>query len=257
MLVEGRASGFVMLLALCITGIYSIMLSKKWKPTFRSIPGLLALDDAVGRATEMGRPVHFTSGLSTLDSTLAPQIIAGMSVLEHLARKCAINNTRLIVSLGHADVIPLATEIMREAAISVGAPEQFREQDITYYSNQEFPYCVGVQGAIEREKPAANIMVGPFYGDQIAFAEIGYRVGAIQIGGTARIVQIPFFAVVCDYTLIGEEIFAVGAFLSQDPIQLASITAQDVFKFVAVFLIILGVALTSVGNSMIQNILIL
>lgn len=255
MIVEGRITGFIFLIGICATGLYTIMISKRWQPTFRSIAGLDALDEAIGRATEMGRPVHFTSGLATLSSSLAPQIIAGMAVLEHIAQICAINNTRLIVSLGHADVIPLATEIMREAAIKAGVPEQFRSQDITYYSNQEFPYCVGVQGAIEREKPAANIMVGPFYGDQIAFAEVGYRVGAIQVGGTARIVQVPYFAVVCDYCLIGEEIFAVGAYLSKDPLQLASITAQDVFKLISIFLIVLGIFSVLAGGNLIGNLL--
>jgi hypothetical protein len=178
-----------------------------------------------------------------------------MAVLADLAGHCAKYETRLVVSLGQPDVIPLATETVRQAYVSAGKPDAFKEEIISYYSDQEFPYCVGVQGAIEREKPAANIMVGPFYGDQIAFAEIGYRVGAIQVGGTARIVQIPFFAVVCDYVLIGEEIFAVGAYLSRDPVQLASIVSQDVFKLLAVILIIAGAVMAAMGSTALTNIL--
>jgi hypothetical protein len=98
-------------------------------------------------------------------------------------------------------------------------------------------------------------MVGPFYGDQIAFAEVGYRVGAVQIGGTARIVQIPFFAVVCDYVLIGEEIFAVGAYLSKDRIQLSSIASQDIFKLVASCIILIGVALVAAGSDLMISLL--
>ena len=37
-------------------------------PEIRKIPGLEAVDEAIGRATEMGRPVHFTPGSVGFDS---------------------------------------------------------------------------------------------------------------------------------------------------------------------------------------------
>ncbi len=258
MLIGGRVSSFVILIFLFATALIFIYRSKKWAPTLRRIPGLDALEEAIGRATEMGRPVHFTPGVSfTLNSAYGPQIVAGMSVLQYIARYCARNNTRLLVSLGMSDVIPLATENVREAYIEAGALDEYRPEDITFYSNEEFPYCVGVMGVLEREKPAANIMIGPFYGDQIAFSEVGYKIGAIQIGGTARIVQIPFFAVACDYTLIGEEIFAISAYLSKDPVQLNSIVSQDIFKVVAIVILLIGVIMFMGGSNMVIQLLTL
>ena len=65
--------------------------------------------------------------------------------------------------------------------------------------------------------------------------------GAIQIAGTARPAQLPFFIAACDFTLIGEELFAASAYLSGEPRQLGSLKGQDVGKGIAMVVIILGV----------------
>ena len=95
-------------------------------------------------------------------------------------------------------------------------------------------------GFITREKVAANIMIGAFWAESLLIAEAGASVGAIQVAGTANLHQIPFFVAACDYTLIGEELFAGGAYLSQDKMELGSIAAQDYLKIVSIGLVILG-----------------
>lgn len=91
-------------------------------------------------------------------------------------------------------------------------------------------------------------MIGPFWMESLLFTESGFRQGAIQIAGTARTSQIPFFVATCDYTLIGEEIFAAGAYLSKEPSQVATIAAQDIGKIFALLLLISGLLLYAWGN---------
>jgi hypothetical protein len=55
--------------------------------------------------------------------------------------------------------------------------------------------------------------------------------------------------------MIGEEAVAAGAYLSQEPAQLASIRTQDIYKFIGIGLILLGWILTTVGSNLIQQIL--
>jgi len=225
-----------------------LSLRKGWKPTIRKITGLEAMEEAVGRATEMGRPVHFTAGLSNLtDSTWGPLIIAGISILGHLAGLCARYNTRLIVSSAQPDTLPLVHETLRTAYLTEGKPDAYTPDMIRYLSDQQFAYAAGIQGTLVREKCAVNVMVGPFYAESLIFAEAGFIGGAIQIAGTGRMLQQSFFAVVCDYNIIGEECYAAGAYVSKDPVQLASIAGQDLGKFVAVALIIVGAILMIFG----------
>lgn len=203
MLASGRISAFLFTLTACVLAYALIRLSKKWTPTIRKIAALDALDEAVGRATEMGRPVHFTTGIGELTTpVVGPMIIAGLSVLSRVAELCAAKGTPLIYSLASADVIPLAYDLMSSAYMAAGKPEQFKpDESIRFTSTTQAGYTTSVHDTFAAERPASNIMVGPFYAEAILLSEVAARYGSFQIGGTARPVQIPFFAIVCDFTL--------------------------------------------------------
>jgi hypothetical protein len=84
-------------------------------------------------------------------------------------------------------------------------------------------------------------------------AETGYVNRSIQIAGTAEATQLPFFIAACDYTLIGEELFAVSAYLSRDPRLVSSLKASDIIKVACVAAMIIGTVLASFGNDALIN----
>jgi hypothetical protein len=236
--------------------LYGMEAAKKKLPRFRRLTGLDALPEMVGRAAEMNRPLHFTTGLGDLTSTVAPQLVAGLAVLAYVAELCANYGVKMIYSVYQAQVMPVATELMKAAYIKAGKPEEFiPEESVRYLSGEQFAYASAVQGIAERERPAANIMIGPFYAESMLFAETFNRIGSIQLAGTARGYQIPFFAVICDYLLISEEIYAAGAYLSKDPIVSGTIMGQDYGKILAFILMLLGVLATTFGSSIITDLL--
>jgi hypothetical protein len=245
-----------MLILIWIFILAGMEMAKKKLPQFRRLSGLDALPEMVGRAAEMNRPVHFTTGLGDLTSTVAPQLVAGLAVLAHVAELCANYGVKMIYSVYQAQVMPIATELMREAYLKAGKIDEFMpDESVRYLSGEQFAYASAVQGIAEREKPAANIMIGPFYAESMLFAETFNRIGSIQLAGTARGYQIPFFAVICDYLLISEEIYAAGAYLSKDHVQSGSIMGQDYGKILALILMILGVLATTLGSSFIVDLL--
>jgi hypothetical protein len=256
MFVAGRMFALGMLVAVCVI-IYACMeLAKRNLPTFRRIAGLDALPEMVGRAAEMGRPVHYTTGLGELNTNMAGQLVAGLSVLAYVSELCAKLGVRIIYTVYQSQVIPLATELMRDSYARAGKVEEFDADDqVRYMSGEQFAYASAVQGVAERERPAANIMIGPFYAESMLFAETFYRIGSIQLAGTARGYQIPFFAVVCDYLLIAEEIYAAGAYVSKDAVLTGSIRGQDIGKFIALILMLVGVILTLAGSNALINIM--
>ena len=256
MFVTGRIFALGMLVAVWIFILGGMELAKRTMPTFRKLAGLDAIPEMVGRAAETGKPVHFTTGLGELHTNMASQLIAGLSVLSYVSELCAKAGVRIIYTVYQSQVMPIATELMKEAYTSAGKPEEFNADDqVRYMSGEQFAYATAVQGLAERERPAANIMIGPFYAESMLFAETFYRIGSIQLAGTARGYQIPFFAVVCDYLLIAEEIYAAGAYLSKDPILAGSIRGQDVGKLLALVMMIVGIILTALGSSALINLL--
>jgi len=210
----------------------------------RKIAGLSAIDEAVGRATEMGKPVLFVPGIYDMDDI---QTIAGVSILGHVAKKTAEYETNLLVPCTRSLVMSTSQEVVREAYLKAGRVDSFKPENIRYLTDDQFGYVAGVDGIMMREKPAANFYLGVFFAESLILAETGHHVGAIQIAGTAMVHQIPFFVAACDYTLIGEELFAASAYLTREPMQLGTLKGQDVGKFLIIIVIVLGIVLETCG----------
>jgi hypothetical protein len=208
----------------------------------RRIAGLDALDEAIGRATEMGQPVLYVPGIDEIKEI---QTIYSMMILRHVARKTAEYGTELIVPVKDSVVMTFAEEAVKQGCQDAGRPDAFVPDNVRYLSNEQFAYCAGVAGIMNREKPAANIMLGMFFAESLILAETGFASGAIQVAGTAKQHQLPFFVAACDYTIIGEEYFAVTAYLTREPGLLGSIRAADVVKIVAVACAIVGAILAT------------
>jgi hypothetical protein len=212
----------------------------------RRLPGIDAIEEAIGRATEMGRPALFIPGLNDIDDI---QTLAGVSILSHVAYIAAEYDTPVIVACRRSVVLTMCEETVRQACLAAGRPEVFIPNNMRYLSDDQFAFTAGVNGIMLREKPASCIYQGCFYSESLILAETGFVSGAIQVAGTANISQLPFFVAACDYTLIGEEFFAASAYLSKEPSILASIKASDWLKMVVLPVIIVGVILATLAAS--------
>lgn len=211
----------------------------------RPLAGLKAVDEAIGRATEMGRRVLYLPGLGDMSEV---GTLASISILSRVARRTAEMGCELDVP-GYD---PVATTIMdgaaRQAYIEAGRGDAYRPGTVHYVSAQQFAYVAAVTGVMLRERPAANIFMGSFYAESLFLAETGNQTGAIQIAGCDQVTQLPFFVCACDYTLLGEELFAAGAFLGREPVQLATIAAQDWAKAFAAAMVVLSLLASAAGH---------
>ena len=242
----GKMLDLVTLAGIWAVAIYLIYGKKEiW---IRRLPALDFIEEAVGRAAEMGRPVvcqGFGSGSSGMQSSIAPQIMAGLAVLGHAARICARHGTMIIATMRSSSVVPVADEVLRTSYRLEGKLDEYlvnREEHLPWLQTQ-----ASMVALILREKPATGILIGAFWHESVQVAEAFGSVGAVQIGGTGRLYQIPFFAAVCDMNLIGEEIYAVGAYINQTPQMLASMATQDYFKIAGIVFILLGTILATLG----------
>lgn len=233
--------------------LWNIYDARSGKEVFiRRIPGLEAVDEAIGRATEMGRSILYILGLGGVDG---PATIAGMTILGQVARRTADYETPLRVPCNDPIVLNVVREIVKTSYLDEGRPDVYNEENIFFMSGEQFAYAAGVDGMMIREKPAAIFLQGSFAAESLLMAETGNSIGAIQIAGTDSEHQLPFFIAACDYTLIGEELYAATAYLSKDPMFLGSLKGQDWGKIVIFAAIVLGVILELSGINWITMLL--
>jgi hypothetical protein len=231
--------------------IYSIILlwfiyhARKGKDMYiRKIAGLDALDEAVGRATEMGKPILYVPGLSSIADIAT---IASLNILARVAKKAAEYNTTLLVPNRNPVVFTVAQEVVKTAHTDAGRPDTYNPDDVYFITGNQFAYVAAVCGTMVRQKPATNLFLGYFWAESLILAETGASTGAIQIAGTDSVFQLPFFITTCDYTLIGEELYAASAYLSREPLLLGSLKGQDWGKIIIFAILIIGSALTLFG----------
>lgn len=213
--------------------------------TIRKISGLDAIEDAVGRATEMGKACLFVPGVQDINDI---QTIAGLTILGRVAEKAAEYDCELDVPTSRSLVMTAARETVAAAFYAAARPDAYNEDRIYYVTDEQFAYVSHLTGLMVREKPAACFYLGAFFAESLILSETGNAVGAIQIAGTAQPAQLPFFVAACDYTLIGEEFFAASAYLSGDPDQLGSLKGQDLGKLIVTALVLIGVTLATLAQ---------
>ncbi len=222
--------------------LYNIWRAKKNKPLYiRRIPGLNAIDDAIGRATEMGRPIMMVPGIGGLNAIS----VQALNIFSKVTQTAAVFGTPIRICVANAAVYTVAQDVIRDTYQTAGMMERYDPDSVQFLSDRQFAFAAGVGGIILREQAAATFFLGEFFAESLIFAETANSVGAIQIAGSTQNTQTPFFIAACDYVLIGEEFYAASAYLTRKPVLVGSLVGQDWSKLLIASFILFGIALES------------
>jgi hypothetical protein len=225
--------------------VYTTVRKKRDTIFIRRIPGLDAIDDAVGRATEMGKPIIYDSGLGGFSS---PQTIASMLILRSVAKKVAEFKAEIIYPAYDPIVLQVAEEMIASGFLDAGYPEDHKKDNCFFMVSDQFAYAAGLAGLISRKKPATALHFGHYAAESLLISEAGFAAGAIQVAATADATQLPFFITSCDYTLIGEELYAAAAYMSRDTQVLSNLKLSDYGKVIFGFLFLLGTIMLTINS---------
>jgi len=240
-----KANNLLLMALFSALVLIAIALAKRRPNIFlRRIPGLDAVEEAIGRATEMGRPILYLTGSDDMSSL---STIAATVILGQVAKRTAAYDTQLKVPHRDPIVMAVCQEIVKESYLEAGRPDAYREDSNFFITSDQFSYTAAVDGIMLRERPAANFFMGFYYAEALLLAETGAETGAIQIAGTDADLQLPFFITTCDYTLIGEELYAASAYLSREPVLVGTLRGQDLGKAFLLISMVIGTVLATVG----------
>jgi hypothetical protein len=231
-----------------IIGYYYIIQGDNNKvPKLREPPAIQAVEEIVGRATEMGRPITFTTGYTgMLYASMALDNLAGVAVLGEMAKMAATKGAHIIGTFAAPEMQLVAYGTVKDAHVAAGMGEL--EPDMRFLSSMEFSHAAAHMGIMRREKVAGNVMLGAIAGENVLWGATAAELGAMQLGGMA-IGQVAFFVALCDYVLIGEELYAAGAILSNDPSLISALSAEDIPKLMVILIIVIGSILATVNSA--------
>ncbi|NUO18268.1 hypothetical protein HUU59_02330 [bacterium] len=246
-----RVNIFLIVVLFYVLVMFMVKRAKTGQPLwFRRIAGIDAIDEAIGRATELGKPVLYVPGTQNIENI---QTIASIQLLTSVASKAANYDIPIIVPLNRAFMVTVAEEAVKQGFLNAGRPDAFMRDNVRYMSDEQFAFTSGVTGIMMREKTAAHFFLGAFYAESLILSEVGFTSGAIQIAGTANTHQLPFFVVACDYTLIGEEYFATSALVTRDLEMMGTLKATDYMKGFIIVCLLASMVLEMFGVQFLRS----
>jgi hypothetical protein len=236
--------GIVLTLTVAALVLFNIMRARGGRDLFiRRIAGLNAIDEAVGRATEMGKPVLMVPGLS--DTTVNAKSMQAINIFGYVSRVAARFANPILVCCYNAGILAVAQEVVRDVYQQEGLIDRYDPDSVRFISDRQFAFAAGVSGLILREQAAATFFMGEFYAESLILAETANSVGAIQVASSTELTQTPFFIAACDYVLIGDEFYAASAFLTRQPVLVGSLVGQDWSKLLVGAIVLFGVIANS------------
>lgn len=225
--------------------------------TLRSIAAYDALRGLFARAVESGQPVHLSLGTSGVGDQFTADTVAALNVLEYLAERGAVSAAPPLVTMAHPTALLVAQDVLRRVYRQSGVPEEYDPTRARLLATDPlcfaglradaFPYAVAAMRLLTQQKLVANVMIGRFGDEFLLMSEAGAQRGLTQIGGTSVPEVLPFVGATMTHPLIGEEIYAGGAYLMNKTTHLGSLFAQDLWRGILVVGVVGIVLLRTLG----------
>lgn len=225
-------------------------------PTLRSIPGYDAAQVGFATAAETGRAVHVSPGTGDLSSggVVAASTLAGMSAVESVARVSAITGAPVQATANAAEAFALTENALRRGYRRAGWAIESENAGARFLTHDDaLAYVAAASEVVSQNKVSQAVLVGHFGPEVLFLMEAQRRSGAHQITGSSDPQALAVMALNADHTIIGEEIFASGAYLERRSSHIASLLSQDGLRWAVVALIIIGFILVNVlGQSPVE-----
>ncbi|GAB4504641.1 MAG: hypothetical protein Fur0043_16350 [Anaerolineales bacterium] len=224
-----------------------ILLQRKTKPTFRDIAALTQLKRAIGLSVEDGTRLHVSLGWGGLQTAHGAAALAGLGLLRHLAEQTSVSDKPPVVTSGEGVISILTADTARSGYKAAGAEGLFDPATTRLSGLSPFSYAAGALPAIRDENVSLNIFIGHFGPEVALLTEAAERANALAIAAVDEpSAQAVLFASL-EKPLIGEELFAAGAYAGADTAHQASLSTQDILRWLVIAALLAASALKLVG----------
>lgn len=222
-------------------------MKRKSTPVFREIPAFTRLKRAVGISVEDGTRLHISLGRGGLQTPRGAAGLAGLAMLRHLSEQTSVSDRPPVVTSGTGDLAIFTRDTLRAGYKAAGAEQIYNPATGRLSGLTPFSYAAGAIPSMRDENVSANILIGHFGSEVALLTDTAERTNSLAIAAADDpAAQAVLFASV-DEPLIGEELFAAGAYANAGKSHQASLQAQDILRWVIILVLLGGSALKLMG----------
>ncbi|HTP02924.1 MAG TPA: DUF6754 domain-containing protein [Anaerolineales bacterium] len=215
-------------------------LQRKASPRFRTIPALSRLYRAIGLSVEDGTRLLIGLGNTSLLTRSAGAPLAGLGMLRRLTERTSLSDRPPVAVAGEAPLALLAQDTLEAGYQGAGAGEYYQPTNGRLAGLTPFSAAAGTIPMLGDEDVSAAVFMGHFGVESALLADAAERANAFAVGSSDDLAGQTVWFASAPETLIGEELFAASAYISGTPEQIASISVQDVLRWVIIGALLLG-----------------
>lgn len=242
------------MLSLAALGLFVLVVlffafpGRRWPVVFRPLRAFEALGTALERAVEAGERVHVSLGTGSVTGPEVGPALAGLAVLSRVGSATAMSDRPVVVTTGNGAMAVLAQDTLRAAYDRASAKERYRPTSARMLGPTPYSYVAGLPVVLATEHVSVNMLIGSFGLEGALAADFGERQQSFVLAGADDIQTQSLLYATAEYPLIGEEVFAGGAYLNVGPLHRASLRAQDVIRLLVVAGILVGTVLRTLAG---------
>lgn len=237
---------FILLFFLLIL-VYTWVYRRRQKANLREIPAFGRLSRSIGIAVESGKRLHLGLGRGELNGLPAGSAFIGLSLLRRIAQAASISDRPPVATSGQGILTVLSQDTFSGAYRSIGAPGQYDPTQGRLTGVTPFSYAAGALPVLFDEDVSANVLAGHFGAEAALIADAGERKGVMTLAGSDNLPGQAVLFASSQEPLIGEELFAAGAYVQAGATHIASLHVQDIFRFLIALTALVGAALKLAG----------
>lgn len=213
----------------------------------RAISAFARLGKAVGLAVEAGRRLHVSLGSGGVNGLESGSALVGLTVLQRIARAASISDRPPVATSGDTPVALLSQETLHRTYSAIGAGGQYDPLAGQVSGLTPFSYAAGTLPVIYDQQVSANVLAGHFGSEVGLIADAGERSGSLVLAGSDNLPAQAVLYASAEEPLIGEELYASGAYLQAGSVHMSSLRTQDILRWVLVGVILAGAVLKLIG----------
>lgn len=236
------------LLILAAVLLLALMLWRRRSPAaLRPITAYEQLNRAVGLAVENGTRLHFSLGRGSLFPARGASALAGLAMLRRLSERTSVSDMPPVVTSGDASLAVLSQDTLQSGYRAAGAEEQYRFTTGRLAGLTPLSYAAGTMPTIHDENVSANVYIGDFGAESGLLTEAAERQNSMLIAASDNLAGQSVFFASSQEPLVGEELFAAGAYVGAGAAHDASLNVQDILRWLVILAILAGSALKFLG----------
>lgn len=222
-------------------------LGRRRPPAFRRIEAYDRLNHAIGLAVEGGTRLHVSIGRGNLFTARGGSALAGLAMLRRLSEQTSQSDNPPVVTSGDASLAILSQDTLQSGYRAAGAEEQYRFTTGRLTGLTPFSYAAGTIPVMRDENVSANVIIGDLGSEAALIAAAADTQDAELIAASDNLSAQSVLFASSNEPLIGEELFAAGAYLGAGASHDASLQVQDMLRWMVILAILGGAVLRFLG----------